>query len=275
LSKKLTKDDVRSPDQVTKTLREGFVWTTGHSKMVLGAIGAFIVVGMGVSLWSYFSTKKETSLQEKYYVVEKAYLEKKRGFEEASRAEVMAAQAAKDKKAAPAPAVDASKKATGDLQKDYGTVIPGFEALIADAPNTQGGRMAALNLADIYASYSKNEEALATLQKVEKGLGKNDAITALVLTQMGNVYSNKGDCKGAIEKWQAITDRKGLAFAHDEAKLRMGLCYESMNDTAKAEQLYTEVSKKQEATADFSAAKDAEKYLRLLKAKKNFSSSGT
>ncbi|MNS59040.1 hypothetical protein D3C72_919860 [compost metagenome] len=272
MSTKLTKDDVRSPDQVTKTLREGFVWTTSHSKIVIGAIMAFIVVGLGASLWSYFSEKKETALQQKYFVVEKAYLDKKRGFEEAARAELMAAQAPKDKKAPQPPAVDPSKKASGDLQKDFGTVITGFEALIADAPNTQAARMAALNLSDIYSSNKKFDEALASLTKVEKGLAKNEALTALVLSQMGNLNADKGDCKAAIEKWQSITTHKGLAFAHDEAKLRMGLCYESLSDLSKAEQLYTEVSKKESATADFSAAKDAEKYLRLLKAKKNFSS---
>jgi hypothetical protein len=272
LSTKLTKDDVKSPDQATKILREGFVWTTTHSNMVIGAIAAFIVVGLGISLWSYLSTKKETELQQKYFQVEKSYLDKKRGFDEASRAELMAAQAAKDKKAPAAPAVDASKKASGDLQKDFGTIVTGFEALINDAPNTQAGRMAALNLSDIYVDYKKFDEAAASLAKVEKGLAKNEALTALVLSQLGNVMADKGDCKAAVEKWQAITDRKGLAFAHDEAKLRMGLCYETMNDLAKAEALYTEVSKKESPTADFSAAKDAEKYLRLLKAKKNFSS---
>ncbi|MNT40352.1 hypothetical protein D3C72_1766590 [compost metagenome] len=49
----------------------------------------------------------------------------------------------------------------------------------------------------------------------------------------------------------------------------MGLCFETMNDLAKAEELYTQVTKKEDATADFAASREAQKYLRLLKAKKN------
>lgn len=267
MSNKISKADLKSPDQVTKTLREGFVWTTSHSKMVITAIVAFIVIGAGVSISGYLSEKKETTFQEKYFSLEKAYNEKRRGFDEATRAEMMAAQS-KDKKA---PAVDPSKKATGDIQKDYGIVIPGFEALINEAPKTKAAQMAALNLANIYTDYKKNDEALATLQKVEKGLNSSDATSALVYMQMGNVYADKNDCKSAVDSWQKIAGSKSFQFAHDEAKLRMGLCYENLNDLAKAEQLYTEVAKKEDANSpsDMAAAREASKYLRLLKAKKS------
>ena len=266
MSTKISKEDLKSPDQVTKTLRQGFVWTTGHSQLVIGAIAAFIVLGAGFSLWNYISEKKEVSQQEKYFLIEKAYNEKKRGFDEAVRAEMMAATA-KDK--TKTPPVDPSKKASGDLQKDFGTILTDFEALIASAPNTTAAQMAALNVSEIYSNYGKNDEALATLDKVAKGLGTSDAVSALVWMQTGNILANKSDCKAAVEKWQNIVNSKSLAFAHDEAKLRMGLCFETMNDIAKAEELYTQVSKKEDATADFAAAREAQKYLRLLKAKKN------
>lgn len=267
MSTKFSKEELKSPDQVTKTLREGFVWTTTHSKIVITAVVAFVVLGLGVSIASYMTEKKEVTQQEKYFLLEKAYTEKKRGYEEAARAEIMANQA-KDKK--DTPKFDPAKKASGDLQKDYGTEVAGFEAFISESPNTKAAQMAAINLSEIYLSYKKHDEAFAALQKVEKGLSKNDTLTALVLMQMGNVQADKSDCKAAIEKWQALSGMKALAFAHDEAKLRMGLCYESMNDLAKAEEIYTEIGKKEDQnTTDFTAAKEAQKYLRLLKAKKN------
>lgn len=267
MSTKISKDDLKSPDQVTQTLRQGFVWTTAHSKIVITAIAAFIVIGVGFSIFSYMSEKKEVAQQEKYFLLEKAYTDKKRGFEEVARAEMIQAQT-KDKKAA--PAFDASKKATGDLDKDYGAIVKDFEAFITEAPKTKAAQMAALNLADLYMSYKKHDEAIATLAKVEAGLSKGDVLTALVLMQSGNAHANKGDCQGAVAKWQTLTGNKSLAFSHDEAKLRMGLCYETMNDLAKAEELYTEISKKEDLNStDFAASKEAEKYLRLLRAKKN------
>ncbi|UYL08164.1 hypothetical protein B9G69_014020 [Bdellovibrio sp. SKB1291214] len=261
--------DLKKPDQVTQTLREGFVWTTTHSKIVITAIFAFIVIGAGASLMGYLNTKKETETQGKYAVAEKAYTEKKRGFDEAARAEVLASTAGKDKKNV--PAFDPSKKASGDVQKDYGTVIAGFEAVIADAPKTTAAQMAALNLSDIYITYKKFDDAVAALNKVEAGLNKSDLTSGLVWMQMGNVLADKGDCKSAIDKWTVITGSKAFAYAHDEAKLRQGLCYEALNDSAKAEQLYTEVANNtaEAQNADVATSREASKYLRLLKAKKN------
>ncbi|WP_413581517.1 tetratricopeptide repeat protein [Bdellovibrio sp. HCB288] len=267
MSTKFTKEELKSPDQVTKTLREGFVWTTTHSKIVITAVFAFIVIGGGMALMNYLSHKKDAETQGKYFALEKAYTEKKRGFDEALRAEVTAA-AAKDKKNA--PAVDPSKKPTGDIQKDYGTVITGFEALLNESPKTTAGQMAALNLSDIYVSHKMYDEAMASLSKVEAGLNKSDLTSGLVWMQMGNILADKGDCKGAVAKWDAVVASKSFSYAHDEAKLRQGLCYETMNDAAKAEQLYTEVAKNTDAqNADTAATREAAKYLRLLKAKQN------
>lgn len=173
----------------------------------------------------------------------------------------------KTKKTAPP---STAKKASGDIQADYGSVITGFDGMIAESPKTKAAQMSALNLSEIYVTYKKYDDALAALTKVEAGLNKSDAISALVYMQMGNVLADKGDCKGAVEKWQTIVSSKSFAFAHDEAKIRQGVCYESLNDTAKAEQLYMEVAKKEDPnTSDFAAAREANKYLRLLKAKKN------
>lgn len=267
LSTKFTKEELKSPDQVQKTLRQGFVWTTGHSKIIIAAIAVFIVVGLAVGIGGHISESKEQAQQEKYFGVEKQYAKIKAGFEEVARAEAAAAQA-KDKKAA--PPVDLSKKASGDITKDYGTVLQGFEALIAEAPKSKAAQMAALHVSEIYVNYKQDDKALETLNKIEAGVNKKDVLASLVWMQMGNILANKGDCKTAVTKYQSIADTKTLAFARDEAKLRMGLCYESMNDTAKAEQLYTEVSKNEDpATTDFAASREAQKYLRLLKAKSN------
>jgi hypothetical protein len=179
----------------------------------------------------------------------------------------MMAAAAKDK--TKTPVADPTKKATGDLEKDYGTIATDLQSMIDSAPGSKAAQMAALNLSEIYSNYNKNDEAIAALDKVSKHLGSTEAISALIWMQSGNLLANKGDCKGAVEKWQHIADSKKLSFAQDEAKLRMGLCFETMNDLAKAEELYTQVTKKEEATADFAAAREAQKYLRLLKAKKN------
>ncbi len=271
MSKKFSKDDLRKPDQFQAELIKGFQWTTAHSKMVLGVIGVFVVGAAIYGITSYTRLEAENVSQEKYYVVERQYTEKKTGFDQAQQQK----EKPKDAKAKPpatpeTPAVAAS----GDMQKDYGPVIEGFEAVIKDNAKSRGAGMAALNLSEIYLKYQKPQEALRVLQAVEPGLGNSEMLSALVLNQLGNVYANQNDCAHAVEQWKKITDNRKLTFAQPEAKLRMGLCYETLNETAKAEQLYTEASKKEESQ-ETSASRDAEKYLRLLKLKKNNSGSGT
>lgn len=265
MSNKIDKADLKSPDQVTQTLRKGFVWTTSHSKIVISAFMAFVVIGGGWALLNMFSHKNELAQQEKYYVLERALNEKQRGYEEAKRSEEMAIQAKKTKEAQEA----AAKKPTGDLEKDYGNLIGDLNAFIANDAGSMAAQMAALRLSDLYVEYDKTPEALSVLEKVEKSLGRKDVLTGLVLLKKGSVQANQNQCEAAIQTWTKITDNKSLNFAHSEAKIRMGVCYESLQDLAKAENLYKEVVNTEESESNYAVLMEAKKYLKLIKAKQN------
>ncbi len=255
--------DAKTPDQMTQTLRKGFVWTATHSKVVAVGIVIFVAIGLGTSLYGYFKQKTEVTQQEKYFLLEKSYLTKKADFDAAERE----AARPQDKKT---PPVEAAKRPTGDIAKDYGTAIADLENFIAENPRTQAAQMAALHLSDAYLKYKNPDTALALMQKIEPGLDKTEALSALVQIQWGNILADKGYCAGTLSRWEQVTLVKRFAFAHDEARLRMGFCYQSMNDMAKAEQVYTEVAKSAGTSdRDFAAAREAEKFLRLIKAKKN------
>ena len=96
----------------------------------------------------------------------------------------------------------------------------------------------------------------------------------MVLSQYGNVLSEKGDCKAAIDQWARVLKRSEATFLHDTLRMKSAFCYEKLNDTAKAEELYKKVSQnsqdlKNPEAGETGLGKDAEKYLRLLKFKKN------
>jgi len=266
LSTKLSKEDVKNPDQVLKTLNQGFQWTQSHSNIVIAALVLFIVVGIGWSTMNYMSTKSESQAQEDYFTFEKSYLDKKGGFDEADRA-ALRPPTAKNPEAPKA-------KATGDMDKDYGPEIAGFKSVIEKHPKSKAAQMAALNLSEVYVNYKKIDDAAQALEKVaEKSSGK-DLISAIVLTQYGNILSNKEDCKGALEQWGKVLGQSKAAFLHDTLRLKSAFCYEKLNDTAKAEELYKKVSQnsqdaKNPEAGETGIGKDAEKYLRLLNIKKN------
>lgn len=266
MSTKLSKEDVKNPDQVLKTLNQGFQWSQNHSRaLVLGVI-VFLVVGIGWVFMDNMSDKKESQAQEAYFPFEKSYLDKKRNFEEADRAAKLPVP--KDSKEVP------KAKASGVLEQDYGSEIAGFKKVMEAHGDTKAAQMAALNLSEIYVNYKKLDEAAQSLEKIAANSKANDLISAVVLTQYGNILSDKADCPGAVTQWQKVLDQSKVSFLHDTLRLKTAFCYEQMNELVKAEELYKKVSQNSQDTKDPQAGetglgRDAEKYLRLLKLKKN------
>lgn len=266
MSTKLSKEDVKSPDQVLKTLNQGFQWSQNHLRALLLGLTVFIVVGIGWVVMDNMSEKKETQAQEAYFPIEKAYLDKKRDFEEAERSAQR--PPAKDSKETP------KAKATGVMEQDYGTEIAGFKKVMESYPDSKAAQMAALNLSELYVTYKKLDEAAQTLEKMATQSKGGDLISAVLIAQYGNVLSEKADCSGAVAQWQKVLTQSKVSFLHDTLRLKSAFCYEQMNDLAKAEELYKKVSQnsqdpKNPEAGEAGLGRDAEKYLRLLKLKKN------
>lgn len=251
--------DVKARDSFLVQVNKATEWMAGKASLFLGGLVLLLVIAAAAGLWNHFSEGRENEWQEKYFSIERDLLEKKQGFEQALQQE----KAPKAK----LPAVTAVK-ASGDLEKDYGDLPKKLSDLVQAAPKTRAGEMAALNLAGLQREYKKPSEASATLAKVNSGDRTSDLLGALVVHMKAGLKADQGDCKGAVSLWEKIERDHQARFLQDESRLRMGLCYESMNDSAKAESLYAEVAKKDAKDTDPAASKEAEKYLRLLRLKK-------
>lgn len=265
MSTKLTKDDVKNPDLMTQELRAGFSWSVNHSKTVFGALGVFIIGGIIYSAMGYFSTKTENQIQEKFYQVEREYLAKKEKFEAAEKPEAPAPAADKNSKnkaaaATPAKVDKSADKASGDLEKDYGFAVKGFQQVIEQAPGSRAARMSALMLSEIFEKYNQKQKGLEGLQKVQVS---SDLLSGLIQDRMAGFQADQGDCKAAIGSWDKILSRKELSFMAAEVKLKKGLCFETLKDFTQAQAMYTQAK---EGDANSAVAKRAEKYLRLLPA---------
>lgn len=246
------KKELKQPDIMTQELKKGFKWTTQHSKIVVGAIVVFILVGIGLSAYQYVSEKKETQAQESYYKIERDYLKKKDAFNRAENPEKP--KAGKQ----PEAAADAVK-ATGDFDKDYGPVVQQFLELIAQFPNSHAARMSALILSEIDFKYHREKEALDTMNKIQLG---SDLLSAMVLEQKGTAQANLNDCPQAVATWGQVLAMKSAQILEGEVYLRQGLCFEAMNERTKAEEAYNKIIA---GAKDKAIAGAAEKYLRLLK----------
>lgn len=233
-TQKLTKSDVKGPDAVTKELQKGFIWTTQHSQIVLSIVGVFLVIGLSWAGYSAYSEKTQNTAMEKFYPIEKAYLDKK-----AER--------------------EASKAPATDMQTDYGNVVTDLEAFVKAEPKTTAAQLAAIYVSDIYEQYNKFDEGLSVLNQVQAG--NKGLVQGLVTLRKGTLLANQNKCSDAITHWHSLVKESKVDYLSSTAALRMALCHEQMNDMTKAKESYQLAIEKGKESA---VAKTAEKYLRLL-----------
>lgn len=268
------KSDIQATDQVTLTLKEGFVWTTQHSQLLLGAVAAFLIIGGGITAVGYFNQKSELKAQEDFFTIDKKYSEKKRKFEEALRAQAQKAAApvasAKDKKASPVQILPEGITASGDLQKDYENLPAELEAVVKQHAGRSAATMSALRLAELYTDYKQSDKAVEVLSQVTTH-GPKDLLSGLAINLKATLLADSEKCTEALTEWDKVLQVKSLSFLHGEAKLKSALCYEKMNNTEKAMAIYSELSAQtpDASIVDAETVKEAGQYLRLLKIKKN------
>jgi predicted negative regulator of RcsB-dependent stress response len=248
---KLNKKDVKSPDKIQAELVKGFQFTTKHATGLGIGLIAFVVIGAGIAGKSYLDDKAERDAQAKYFPIEKKLLETKAKFEAASTPAPKYPKA----KNPPAPEV----RATGDFEKDYGTLATELNTVISDSPKSQAAKMAALSLAEVQMEYKKFEDAQNTLNKVTSG--KKDLLSAIVQSQLGSIQADQKDCKSALSTWENVLQNASAKALHGAIKLKQGLCFEALNEIEKARATYTELAAEDK---DSQSAKTAQKYLRLL-----------
>lgn len=230
---KISKQDLKSPDQVTQNLRSAFSWSVGHSKIVLAVLAVLVLGGLGYNGYQWNLEKAENNIQEDYYTIERDYVSKKEAF-------------ATGKPAA----------ATGDLEKDFGTIVQKLETVIDRHPSSRAALMSSLLLSEIYTQYKQTDKGLAALKKAAP---RRDLLSIFVIDRLAGLLADQGDCKTAITTWDRALEIKSSHFLQADIKLKKGLCFESLNDKTQAQQMYTQAREASGATG-----KLAEKYLHLL-----------
>lgn len=237
-----------------------------HIFQILTAIGLLLVIFAGWTIWSQVSESREVRVQEQYFVIDKKFQDTRRQFEEETARLKNPPKNVDTKNPPPAP------KKTGDFSKDFGAVAGEFENLINQNPKSKAALMAAISLSNIYAEYGKADEALGILAKVNADNSANSLLESLVTHQRAGLLAHQGKCSEAIPLWNKINQSSKSKYLHQEAQLNLGLCAEQTGDLTAAEKFYLEasavVTDSENPAANSAVAKDAEKYLRLLKLNK-------
>lgn len=200
-----------------------------NAKIFAVLLIAVVVGGLAYVGYQSLKTRWEASAQEAFYVVEVKYNKLRDEFDRAKMNALMPDEK-KEK--------ETLKAASGDIEKDYGSLIQDLEKVARDHAGTSGGAQAAILAAETYLLYNQPEKAAAIVEVPVKELPKAHLLSNLSRVLLGNALANKGDCQSAVGVWQQALDEKNATFLHPEVSLRSGLCYEKLNQPEKAAEMY-------------------------------------
>ncbi len=256
--------NVRDPDAFQGSMVGAWAWLEDNANAVFALFALLIVGAIGYSVMNWWGKHEEKKAQESFYQIEHQYTKIKEDFELGK----MRASLPKSDK--PDDLNKVGKIASGDLSKDYGTVISDFEKLARDNPKTSAGAQAAIIAASIYLSYNQPDKAADVIQIPVKNLGEKQLLANLARDLWGSALATKGDCKTAIATWKPLIDTAAAAFLAGDASLRSGLCFETLGQADEARKMYEKVSNSK--PLDAGASETAKILLRALDLKTNANS---
>lgn len=286
MSKGRASKEAREPDAFLRISGEIVKQLKPYSKQIfLVSIGVALIAVAGVVL-NFMQENRELKAQGEYVAAEKAYVKKTTDASEAqtkiknleteltnlgkkpskkdkdkAKNESLRTRTEIEKDIADAKA----KQLSGDFEKDYGTLISGFKKVITDSPGTQAAIMSSLYLAQIYAENKKFGEGIAALTNSQLKYHEGKLLYGLAQMKLGQLFEQSGKCEDSISTWQRVLAYKELSYFHPEATLATAVCYETLKNVDKAQELYKKTH------ADFKnspAGANAQKYLRLLSLKR-------
>ncbi len=279
MSKGRASKEAREPDAFLRISGELIKAVKPYSKQIF-VVSILVALGAAIAIvLNFVQEKKEVEAQAEYVHAEKAYVKKTTDFTEAQNkiktleTELSGAKKPKDKKAPPARsradiekeiAEAKAKLPTGDFEKDYTGLATGFKNIIQKYPHTQAAIMASLYLAQIYTENKKFTDGVATLSNSELKFRDGKLLYGLAHMKLGQLYEQTGQCQKSIETWAKVLSYKELSYFHPEATLASAVCYETLKNLDKAQELYKKTH------ADFKnspAGASAQKYLRLMSLK--------
>lgn len=235
---KLTKADLKRPDLFMQETTRFADWASKHQKTLVGILAFCLLSGVVWTVWGLYSSSQEEKAQAALYEAEKLL-----------------------KKLEPAQQTPPGSAPTPAKESDIKSAVEALKKVVAENSGTQAAVFAALELSKINYAKGLYADSIPVLEMV-RNRAKDPAVKGMVLYSLANNYASSGDCNKAIDVWNQVEARDDLHFMLGSAYLEKGLCFETLGQKDKAEQVY----KKAEGMGkNPEVARLAKKYLKLLK----------
>ncbi len=227
-----------------------------HFKKILAAFAVIIIAS---SLWAYKKSvdrQREAAAFSELFEITKEY--------EKIKAKFSAAQDpanAKNEKGNELN-VPADLKPSGDLDKDYGSVVPDLEQFLNSAEGRNATAEAALVLSEIYEEYGQPLKGAEALAKVAQELKHQNILHEVVSMRAGDLWATEKNCDKALTFWAPLAEKSG--FISEPAQLKMGVCLQEVGRLDEAKKWFEKLRANSPNSVE---GFNAKRYLRFLEFK--------
>ena len=245
-------------DSTNESLLGATEWTAKNFKAVATVLALLLVVGAVWATITYSNESKGTKALAAYAPIERDFTAWK--------------TPAQPKPGADKKAEAAKPEVKVDPNQLYTRMID-YIKLQGDVPANE---LMALMAAEVAAVLGPEKEA--ELLEITKKTFKNGSqlMDGLMLMKNGDLFANQDKCEQALDHWKKVVSNNRLAYLHDLARLKSGLCLEKMSKFEDAEKNYDQIIKGSDKKNDAQktaqnikqnqwAVKEAQKLKRALK----------
>ncbi|MDQ1331889.1 MAG: hypothetical protein QG578_2159 [Thermodesulfobacteriota bacterium] len=206
--KKITRKELlNEPDEFISFSSRMLSFTATHKIQILYFIGAIVVIVIALSGYGYYSRKSE------------------------SKAFTMLEKTKKDYKIFLSK--DGPEKALNVVKDDFMKIIEKYSG-------NYGGKMASIELANIYYNAGDMNSSIEQYGKALKAFNDNGNVKCRILSSLGYAYEAKNDLKSAVSYFEMIVSEPDN-FLKDEALFNLGRLYAIMGDVKKSKDSYQKI----------------------------------
>ena len=186
MSDKLTRKELKAPDAFQRTGAEAASWLESHSKTVIGAVIALLVLSGGVALASYFSGRSDA--------------EAAKAFGEAIKVLDRPVEEAGPSFDRPASALPAFKSAK---EKDE-AIVKSLTEFRGAHRGTPSAASAVLVVAQAELRLGNYDQAIASANEFLRAAPNEEPLRASALETLGYAHEGKGELDKALEAYERL-----------------------------------------------------------------------
>lgn len=260
MSKKLTKEEVKKPDAFIHYTDKLIEWIERHGKILTMVLAFIVLAGASYVLFNKYQQYNEVSAQESLYHL-RVELEK---LNEKFKAKDEKTKSTKVNKDTTQDAPDEeSTKLPKDFTEHFLAIIAKYKEFINEHPGTGAQSAAYIQLAHLYAENKKWSEVSELLTQPLNQLKKESFYHGLMAMLKSQALMNQEKYNEATAILEGVSGQDQQKHLHAESLLRIGLCYEKLEDFVKAKQYFERVSREFEESEAANLAKNYLRYLAL------------